>query len=167
MGGVPELGCQEKLRWVSASLGGLRSGDSPGSERCPRRGVGRNTASVRSLHGPPELALHIPTALFFTPGTQSGSALMGELWALVCRLPGQLLKIWAWGQARGWREEQDNTAPPPPRSRQFCGVINASQCWGQRHWVLGKFERGAATPRGRVNLLEEMLAGSWKSLFTR
>lgn len=37
---------------------------------------------------------------------------MGGLWVLVCHLRGQLLKIQAWGQVRGWREEQDNPLFP-------------------------------------------------------
>lgn len=48
---------------------------------------------------------------------------MGALWALVCHHQGQLLKIQAWGQPRGWMKEQD---PPHQPSWQLYGVINTS-----------------------------------------
>lgn len=54
--GVPELGCQEKPRWVSAGLGGPRSGDSPSSGRCPK-GCGQERYPRETPPWSPELAL--------------------------------------------------------------------------------------------------------------
>lgn len=66
---VPELGCQEKQRWVSANLGGLRSVDSPSSGRCPRRGVGRHLPGETLPWSPRTGIPHIPITLLFTLGT--------------------------------------------------------------------------------------------------
>lgn len=87
---------------------------------------------------------HSPSLL----GHQSGSALMGELWALVCHLQGQLLKIRARGQAEDGGKSK--TAPPPPPAGDSVESSMLPSA-GDRAGVLGKFERGCQ-PQGESEL---------------
>lgn len=90
--GVPGLGCREKPRWVSAGLGGPRSGDSPSSERCPQ-GCGQERYPRETPPWSPRTgAVHIPIALSFTPGTPVGICLDGGVMGSGVSPPGAVTK---------------------------------------------------------------------------
>lgn len=64
-----------------------------------------------------------PKALLCTPGTLVQICLDGGVVGTGVSPPGQLLKIQAWGQVWGWREDQDEPPHTPGGAGSSLGML--------------------------------------------